>query len=109
MDTPLKRSFDDMACSTHATPLANTATEVAPVSKLAKVPIAGRPTSPEDDLDRVHSPNNIMEAHTVVMPSRESKRALVFATKRDEQAHAHDDPMAEKRVSLAPNPSIRMA
>jgi hypothetical protein len=49
--------------------------------------------------DRVHSPNSIMETHSVFMPpTRESKRALSFASKT--RHDAENDPDAEKRVTI---------
>lgn len=50
--------------------------------------------------DRVHSPNNIMDTNTVFLPpTRESKRTLSFASKREEY-DAESDPDAEKRVTI---------
>lgn len=55
----------------------------------------------DDEDDRVHSPNSIIEAHTMFIPhTRESKRTLSFASKRDDNAGNENDPEAERRVTI---------
>lgn len=86
----LKRRHEDSSFAASLTPKLRADSPSLPINNNYT-----REGNREDD--RVHSPNNIMEAHNVFMPpTRESKRTLTFASKRDDE----NDPDAEKRVTI---------